>query len=192
MKELRRIIVKIDLRINFFSGAKTGTIEEISKVGVQNCHALIPFSWGLLPTRSKLVGTVLNTRNTVSIGHSLFQSFSDSWFPALLSTAMEIRSKRREDNNENERACELKLENSPPDEYACTVHYPLKVFLRLCFREISRSECRWDVSPTHYAGLRHALQQTGYNVITVLRKENIWTMQETNSVRVNHVLIHPY
>lgn len=68
--------------IRFFV-ATSGIAGWISKVGgTRDCQALIPFSQGLLRARSKLVGPVLNTRNTVSIGYGHGLSDPPSYVPS--------------------------------------------------------------------------------------------------------------
>ena len=93
------------MRMDRFLGSKAvegggGGGGGVSKVGsARDCQALIPFSRGLLPAPSKLVGPALNTRNTISIGHGHRLSLSDPRFlPRLL------RAEGRNDRGERTRA----------------------------------------------------------------------------------------
>lgn len=95
----------------------------VSKVGsARDCQALIPFSRGLLPAPSKLVGPALNTRNTISIGHGHRLSLSD---PRFLSTPKgeTIGAKGREPSPIGKwstmvrRACTLPSTSIPPSSF---------------------------------------------------------------------------
>lgn len=149
IKEFSRTTVKMDWFLRSCDSRDDG--RSIESWSARDCQALIPFSRGLLPARSKLVGPALNTRNTVSIGYGhrgLSESLPDPWFPASLSTPVEIRLKGKR-RDESERARVLELENGAPDGCVCTVYYPSEVFPHLCFHghslrsgETSRTECR--------------------------------------------------
>lgn len=75
--------------------------EEYRKLGecTRECQALIPFSRGLLPAPSKLVGPALNTRNTISIGHGHRLSLSDPRFLPRRTEGRNDRSERTSDTS---------------------------------------------------------------------------------------------